>query len=114
MSSSPAEGSTLKQVSVGTQNPKVSTYTAVEVSEPGQLRVVQRRAAEPGPGQVRIRVEACGICHTDATTVKGTYPGLTLPRVPGHEAAHAYARMMEGKARFRMVLVTKDGVGKSA
>jgi alcohol dehydrogenase, propanol-preferring len=62
-----------------------STYKAVEVSAPGMLRVVERQVSEPGPGQVRIRVEACGICHTDAATVMGVYPGLTLPRVPGHE-----------------------------
>jgi propanol-preferring alcohol dehydrogenase len=61
------------------------TYKAVEVSAPGNLRVVEREISEPGPGQVRIRVEACGVCHTDAATVSGTYPGLTLPRVPGHE-----------------------------
>ncbi len=61
------------------------TYKAVEVSAPGILRVVERPASKPGAGQVRIRVEACGICHTDAATVTGTYPGLTLPRVPGHE-----------------------------
>src|SRR6202163_964720 len=85
MSSAPATGPTFNQGSLETQKPKASTYTAVEVSAPNQLRVVERRVAEPGPGQVRIRVEACGICHTDATTVTGTYPGLTLPRVPGHE-----------------------------
>src|SRR5579863_2891099 len=62
-----------------------NTYKAVEVSVPGVLRVVERQITEPGPGQVRIRVEACGICHTDAATVNGAYPGLTLPRVPGHE-----------------------------
>src|SRR5438876_7350595 len=61
------------------------TYKAVEVYEPGRLRVVERSISEPGAGQVRIRVEACGICHTDAATVTGVYPGLTLPRVPGHE-----------------------------
>src|ERR1700723_2499051 len=61
------------------------TYKAVEVSAPGSLRVVERTIPEPGPDQVRIRVEPCGICHTDAATVTGTYPGLTLPRVPGHE-----------------------------
>jgi hypothetical protein len=53
-------------------------YRAVEVSEPGVLQVVERQVSEPGAGQVRIRVEACGICHTDAATVTGTYPGLTL------------------------------------
>jgi alcohol dehydrogenase, propanol-preferring len=62
-----------------------STYKAMEVSAPGILRVVERSVPEPGPGQVRIRVEACGICHTDAATVTGNYPGLTVPRVPGHE-----------------------------
>src|ERR1700688_1649037 len=61
------------------------TYKAEKVSPPGVLRVVERPISEPGPGQVRIRVEACGICHTDAATVNGAYPGLTLPRVPGHE-----------------------------
>src|SRR5690348_16346696 len=62
-----------------------SAYKAVEVSTPGTLRVVERQVSEPGTGQVRIRVEACGICHTDAATVTGIYPGLKLPRVPGHE-----------------------------
>src|ERR1700719_480183 len=61
------------------------TYKAVEVSAPGVLRVVERQVSEPGAGQVRIRVEACGVCHTDAATVMGISPGLTLPRVPGHE-----------------------------
>ena len=85
MSSSPAKGSTLKQDPIETQKPKASTYTAVQVSEPGQLRVVQRRVAEPGPGQVRIRVEACGVCHSDSATVEGLFP-IDWPRVPGHEA----------------------------
>src|SRR5712664_2152963 len=62
-----------------------STYKAVEVSSPGTLRVVERQVSEPGVGQVRIRVEACGICHTDAATVTGIYAGLNPPRVPGHE-----------------------------
>jgi propanol-preferring alcohol dehydrogenase len=40
---------------------------------------------EPPPGSVRIRVEACGVCHSDVLTVEGVGPGLTFPRVPGHE-----------------------------
>src|SRR3982074_910962 len=62
-----------------------ATYQAVEVPAPGVLGVVERPVSERGAGQVRIRVEACGICHTDAATIQGVYPGLTLPRVPGHE-----------------------------
>jgi D-arabinose 1-dehydrogenase-like Zn-dependent alcohol dehydrogenase len=46
----------------------MARYTAVEVSEPGQLQVVPRSLREPAAGQVRIRVEACGVCHTDAAT----------------------------------------------
>ena len=61
------------------------TYKAVEVSAPGTLRVVRRSISKPGAGQVRLRVEACGVCHTDAATVTGSYPGLSLPCVPGHE-----------------------------
>src|ERR1700741_3520468 len=77
MSSSPTRGTTLK--------PMPGTYTAVEVSAPSQLRVVERRVAEPGPSQVRIRVEACGVCHSDSATMEGLFP-IDWPRVPGHEA----------------------------
>jgi len=51
------------------------------------LERVEREAAEPGPGQVRVRVEACGVCHSDYLTVEGHWPGVTYPRVPGHEIA---------------------------
>ncbi len=61
------------------------TYKAVQVTKPGKLEVVERAIIEPAFGQVRIRVEACGVCHTDALTVEGGFPGLTFPRVPGHE-----------------------------
>jgi alcohol dehydrogenase, propanol-preferring len=63
-----------------------ATYKAVEVSSPGVFKLVERPIVEPGIGQVRIRVEACGVCHSDAATVEGQWPGLTFPRVPGHEA----------------------------
>jgi propanol-preferring alcohol dehydrogenase len=62
-----------------------NTYRAVEVSSPGVFKLVERFLPQPGSGQVRIRVEACGVCHSDAATVLGQFPGLTLPRVPGHE-----------------------------
>lgn len=61
---------------------------AVQVSKPnGPFEVVSRDVRDPGPGEIRIKVEACGICHSDALTKAGAYPGLTLPRVPGHEIA---------------------------
>jgi D-arabinose 1-dehydrogenase-like Zn-dependent alcohol dehydrogenase len=61
------------------------TYEAVQVTEPGKLQLVELPIREPERGQVRLRVEACGVCHSDAATVEGQFPGLTLPRVPGHE-----------------------------
>jgi D-arabinose 1-dehydrogenase-like Zn-dependent alcohol dehydrogenase len=57
----------------------------MQVSEPGQLKLVELPVSEPGPGQVRLHVESCGVCHSDTATVEGQFPGLTLPRVPGHE-----------------------------
>ena len=78
------------------------TYQAVEVSAPGVLRVVERPIREPGAGQVRIRVEACGVCHSDAATVTGTYPGLSLPRVPGHEIVGRVDAVGSGVSRWKV------------
>ena len=62
-----------------------STYRAVQAVAPGRLELVRKPIREPGAGEVRIRVEACGVCHSDAGTVEGTFP-IDWPRVPGHEA----------------------------
>jgi alcohol dehydrogenase/propanol-preferring alcohol dehydrogenase len=61
---------------------------AVQVSEAGgPLEVVEKDVPEPGPGHVLIKVQACGICHSDSLTKEGQWPGLQFPRVPGHEIA---------------------------
>ena len=61
---------------------------AVQVSKPGaKFELVERNMPEPGRGQVRIKVEACGICHSDALVKEGLWPGIQYPRVPGHEIA---------------------------
>ena len=62
-----------------------ATYRAIEISKPGVFTEVSRPLQEPGPNQVRIRVEACGVCHTDSLLVDGALPNLIYPRVPGHE-----------------------------
>ncbi len=60
----------------------------VQIQEPGApFELVERPLPEPGPGQVRIKVEACGICHSDAFVATGTFPGVHYPAVPGHEIA---------------------------
>jgi D-arabinose 1-dehydrogenase-like Zn-dependent alcohol dehydrogenase len=64
------------------------TMRAVQVSKAnGPFEVVEREIPEPGAGQVRVRVEACGVCHSDALVRSGAWPGLHLPRIPGHEIA---------------------------
>jgi D-arabinose 1-dehydrogenase-like Zn-dependent alcohol dehydrogenase len=61
---------------------------AVQVgSAGGALEVVEREVPAPGAGQVLVKVQACGICHSDSLTKEGLWPGLQYPRVPGHEVA---------------------------
>jgi propanol-preferring alcohol dehydrogenase len=59
-------------------------YRTVRAVEPGRLELTELETPEPSTGQVRIRVEACGICHSDAATVEGLFP-ISFPRAPGHE-----------------------------
>ena len=71
---------------------------AVQVtSANGPFELVERPIPEPAPGRVRIKVQACGVCHSDAFTKLGAFPGIQYPRVPGHE-----------------VVGTIDAVGQSA
>jgi len=66
----------------------MSKMRLVQVTRPnGPLEMVEREIPEPGAGQVRIKVEACGICHSDSMTKEGLWPGIQYPRVPGHEIA---------------------------
>jgi D-arabinose 1-dehydrogenase-like Zn-dependent alcohol dehydrogenase len=61
---------------------------SVQVSKPkGPLEIVEKDIPEPGPRQVCIKVQACGICHSDSFTKEGLFPGIQYPRVPGHEIA---------------------------
>jgi D-arabinose 1-dehydrogenase-like Zn-dependent alcohol dehydrogenase len=68
-----------------------------QISKPGAgFEVVEREIPEPGAGQVRINVQACGVCHSDALTVEGAWPGIQYPRVPGHEVAGIIDEVGEG------------------
>ena len=61
---------------------------AVQVARAGgPLEPVERDVPEPGQNEVRVRIEACGVCHSDSLTVEGQWPGLLFPRIPGHEIA---------------------------
>lgn len=66
----------------------VGTMRVAQISKAGgDFEVVEREVPNPGVGEVRIKVQACGICHSDVLTKDGIWPGIQYPRVPGHEVA---------------------------
>ena len=66
----------------------VAPMKVAQVPEPGaDFQIVEREIPEPDPGHVRIKVQACGVCHSDVLTKEGVLPGIQYPRVPGHEVA---------------------------
>jgi D-arabinose 1-dehydrogenase-like Zn-dependent alcohol dehydrogenase len=70
---------------------------AVQVPEAGgEWQMVEREIPEPGPGKVRVKVQACGICHSDSVTKDGLFPGIQYPRVPGHEIVGIVDKLGEG------------------
>jgi propanol-preferring alcohol dehydrogenase len=79
-----------------------TTYKAVEVAEPGVLGVVERPIPKAAAGQGRLRVDACGVCHSDSATVQGDFPGLTLPRVPGHEVVGRIEEIGPNVSRWKI------------
>ena len=75
----------------------------VQVSEPrGPFTVIERPIPDPPAGFLRVRVEACGICHSDALTKDGLWPGVTYPRVPGHEIAGVVDALGPGVRSWRV------------
>jgi len=72
------------------------------VSAKGPYQIVEREIPEPGAGQVRIRVQASGVCHSDAVTKEGFFPGIEYPRVPGHEVAGIIDAIGNGVAGWKV------------
>ena len=82
----------------------------VQVTRPnGPLEIVEREIPEAGAGQVRIKVEACGICHSDSMTKEALWPGIQYPRVPGHEIAGVVDALGAGVVGWK--LGERVGVG---
>jgi D-arabinose 1-dehydrogenase-like Zn-dependent alcohol dehydrogenase len=74
----------------------------VPSAESGKIEMAQVPIGAPGPGHVRIRVHACGICHSDFLTVGNAWPGLAFPRVPGHEIAGTIDALGEGVTGWKI------------
>jgi D-arabinose 1-dehydrogenase-like Zn-dependent alcohol dehydrogenase len=86
----------------------MSKMRAVQVPGAGKaLETVEREIPEPGAGSVRVRVQACGVCHSDVLTTEGHWPGIAYPRVPGHEIAGVVDAVGAGVSAWK----TGDRVG---
>lgn len=76
---------------------KAAQMKVAQVPSPGaDFQIVEREIPEPGAGHVRIKVQACGVCHSDVLTKEGLWPGIQYPRVPGHEVAGIVDELGEG------------------
>lgn len=73
---------------MATTRPAIAPMKVAQISRAGgDFEIVEREIPSPAAGQVRIKVQACGICHSDSLTKEGAWPGIQYPRVPGHEVA---------------------------
>jgi D-arabinose 1-dehydrogenase-like Zn-dependent alcohol dehydrogenase len=82
----------------------IAPMTVAQIPKAGaDFQIVEREIPQPGVGQVRIKVQACGVCHSDVLTKEGSWPGIEYPRVPGHEVAGIIDELGDG------VSVWKEG-----
>src|SRR6202162_5027811 len=81
---------------------KMRQMKVAQVSSPGAaFQLVEREIPEPGAGQVRIKVQACGGCHSDVLTKEGLWPGIQYPRIPGHEVAGVIDELGAGVSEWK-------------
>jgi D-arabinose 1-dehydrogenase-like Zn-dependent alcohol dehydrogenase len=81
----------------------VSLMKAAQIPRPGaDFEIVEREIPKPGVGQVRIKVQACGVCHSDVLTKEGQWPGIQYPRVPGHEVAGIIDELGAGVSEWKV------------
>ena len=89
---------------------KMAKMKVAQISKPGaDFEIVEREIPAPNAGHVRIKVQACGVCHSDVLTKEGLWPGIQYPRVPGHEVAGIIDEVGEGVSVWKKGL--RVGVG---
>lgn len=82
--------------------PEVAPMKVAQISKPGgDFEIVERQIPEPGAGEVRVKVQACGVCHSDVFTKEGVWPGIQFPRVPGHEVAGTVDKLDAGVSEWK-------------
>ncbi len=81
----------------------VGTMKVAQVPGPGKdFQIVEREIPEPRPNEVRIKVQACGVCHSDVLTKEGLWPGIEFPRIPGHEVVGIVDRVGTGVSEWKV------------
>jgi len=87
---------------MATTRPAVAPMKAAQISKAGgDFEIVEREIPKPGAGHVLIKVQACGVCHSDVLTKEGAWPGIQYPRVPGHEVAGAIDEVGAGVTAWK-------------
>src|SRR5215510_10893908 len=95
---------------MATTKVEIAPMKVAQISKPGgDFEIVEREIPTPGAGQVRIKVQACGVCHSDVLTKEGSWPGIQYPRVPGHEVAGIIDELGAGVSEWK--LGQRVGVG---
>ena len=80
----------------------IAPMKAAQISKPGgDFEIVEREIPKPGAGHVLIKVQACGVCHSDVLTKEGAWPGIQYPRVPGHEVAGIIHEVGDGVSAWK-------------
>jgi D-arabinose 1-dehydrogenase-like Zn-dependent alcohol dehydrogenase len=80
----------------------IAPMKAAQISKGGaDFQIVEREIPKPGVGHVRIKVQACGVCHSDVFTKEGQWPGIQYPRVPGHEVAGIIDELGDGVSEWK-------------
>jgi len=80
----------------------IATMKVAQISRPGgEFEIVEREIPKPADGQVRIKIQACGICHSDAVTKDGMFPWIQYPRIPGHEVAGTIDELGAGVSEWK-------------
>lgn len=80
----------------------VNTMRAVQVPQAkGPFEIVEREIPQPGPGSVRVKVQACGVCHSDVYSKEGLFPGMQYPLIPGHEVVGLVDAVGPGVSQFQ-------------
>src|ERR1700740_252493 len=87
---------------MATSKVAIAPMKAAQISKPGgDFEIVEREIPNPAAGQVRVKVQACGVCHSDVLTKEGAWPGIQYPRVPGHEVAGVIDELGAGVTEWR-------------